>query len=359
MTRENVTPKNGRSLSRRRLIAGLGASGVAALAGCSSSGSTQGSGATTTGDGSSGGGGSESHTIQVGSAFEPDHILVRAVERFGDKIAAETDDRITITVNAGGSLGGEEAVLNAVQSGSIQAHVGGGLPVSMFASDYYFVDTPYIMKDWEHFKRVWNSEAFQPALDQIKEQGNQRNLGVIYRGVRHYTANKAVETPETVQGMKLRLPQLDDWVKIWKEIGVNPTPVALNELYSALQQGTADASEGPAQQVYNKSLHEVQSHYSLTGHMVQSGGFYINEEFFQGLSDDDQQLVVDLADEATTWASETAKTEEEELIQKLSDEGMTIVEDVDTEAFRQAGISAVKELFDDQYALTWDNIQSI
>lgn len=347
-------------ISRRRMLTGLGAAGITAFAGCTgSNGASQNADSgsdSTTGD--TDGSSAKSHTIKIGSAFEPGHILVRCAERFKENIESETEGRISVKILAGGSIGSEEAVVGAVQSGSIQAQIGGGLPVSMFASDYYFVDTPYIIKDWEHFKRVWNSEAFKPALNQIRQDGNQRNLGVVYRGIRHYTSNKPVKTPKDVQGMKLRLPQLDDWVKIWQKIGVNPTPVALNELYSALQQGVADASEGPAQQAFSSSLYEVQSHYSLTGHMVQAGGFYVNNDFYQSLSTNDQQLVDELSAEATTWASETAKSEEEELISKLEDEGMTIVRDVDQEAFRQKGIPAVKKLFENKYAASWDDVQN-
>lgn len=352
-TTDNADSANRSRVSRRRALSALGATGIAALAGCSGGGGT-GSGATA----GNSGGGSESYTIQIGSTYEPDHILVRSAKQFKKKLETQTDGRISVNIIPGGSLGSEEAIINAVQSGSIQGQVGGGIPVSMFASDYYFVDTPFIIKDWEHFKSVWNSDAFQPALKSIREKGNQRNLGVIYRGIRHYTAKKPVRTPEDVQGMKLRLPQLDDWVKIWNRIGVNPTPVALNELYSALQQGVAAASEGPAQQVYTSSLYEVQSHYNLTSHMVQTGGLYINEGFYQDLSSGDQELVTTAADEATTWASDKAQSEEEQLITKLEKEGMKIVRDADSEAFRQAGMPAVKELFENKYAASWDEIKN-
>lgn len=341
--------------NRRQFIAGTGAASTLLLAGCSSgsgSGSESGQNAMKKGEDK------KRHKITIGSAFEPSNVLVRTAEKFKKKVESETDGRISVQVISGGAIGGEKAVVSSVQSGSIDAQIGGGLPVQMFAPKYYFVDTPFIMKNWDHFKRVWNSDAFQPALDKIKKQGNQRNLGVVYRGIRHFTANKPVKKPSDVEGVKLRLPQLTSWLKIWKEIGATPTAVALNELYTALQQGVAEASEGPAQQVHSQSLYEVQSHYSLTSHMVQAGGFYMNEDFFQSLSAADQELVDKAAAEATTWGTKTAKDEESSLIDKLEKNGMTIVRDVDTEAFRQAGMPAVKKLFENEYAASWKDIQN-
>lgn len=340
-----------KTTNRRRLLAGLGAMGIAGLAGC---GGDDGDG--DGGDGTTDSGG-ESYEMTIGSTYEPEHILVKAVERFKENIEEETDGRISVQITPGGSLGSEEDIIQAVQSNSIEGQVGGGIPVSMYAPEYYFVDTPFIIKDWDHFQRVWESDAFQPALDKIREEGNQRNVGIIYRGIRHYTSNKPVTSPDDVQGQNLRLPQLDDWVKIFEAIGPSPTPVALDELYSGLQQGVVDASEGPAQQVSSFSLHEVQSHYSLTSHMVQTGGIYLNEEFLNELSDSDEELVETVAQEASEWASQTAIDEEESLIEGLSENGMTIVRDVDTEAFREAGLPAVKELFENKYAASWEGIR--
>lgn len=342
--------------SRRSVLAGLGAMGVAGLAGCSggNGGSGDGGDGTTTGTSESGG---ESYSMTIGSTYEPEHILVRAANRFKENIEAETSGRISVQITPGGSLGSSEDIIQAVQSDSIEGQVSGNIPVSMYAPNYYFVETPFVVQDWDHFNRVWKSDAFQPALEKIREEGNQRNLGVVYRGLRHYTSNKPVKSPDDVQGQNLRLPQLDDWVKAWEHIGASPTPVALDELYSALQQGVVDASEGPAQQVSSFSLSEVQSHYSLTSHMLQTGGLYVNETFLSELSDSDEELVETVAADATEWASQKAIDEEESLIEGLSENGMTIVRDVDTEAFREAGLPAVKELFENKYAASWEAIR--
>jgi TRAP-type C4-dicarboxylate transport system substrate-binding protein len=342
---DSTTDKPSR-LTRRNVIAAAGISGVTALAGC------------TGGDTGGADDGSPSYTINIGSTYEPGHILVRTAEDFKERIEAASDGRFSVTVTPGGSLGGEEDIVRAVQSESIEAQTGGGIPISMYAPEYYFVDTPFIIDDWDQYQRVVDSDAFQPALDKIIEQGRQRSLGVVYRGVRHFTANKPVRTPADVQGVNLRLPQLEDWVAIWEEIGASPTPVALDELYSALQQGVADASEGPAQQVSAFSLEEVQSHYSLTNHMIQTGGLYISEPFFQQLSADDQEMVLETGSAACEWASNTAIAEEESLIDGLEERGMTIVRDVDADAFRDAGTPAVERLFDEKYALSWDDVRN-
>lgn len=350
--------KDIRTISRRTALknTAVGTATLAGLAGCIGGNGNGGSG---NGSGGNGGGGGE-HTITLASTFEPGHILVEAAEMFAEGIGNETDDAIQVEVVAGGAYGAEDEIADQVQDGTPAMHAGGGLPISMFASDYYFYDTPFVIEDLDHFRRLEESEEFQEAYEQMKEQGNQRKIGqFIYRGLRQFTSNIPIQSPEDVQGLNLRLPELDPWVKIWEEIGADPTPVALDELYSALQQGVAEASEGDAEQIHSFNLHEVQSHLSLTEHMVQTGALYMNEDFFQGLDESYQDAVIQVAENVSMEASQQAQDEEANLIDELEAEGMEVIEDVDQAAFFEQAEPAINQLFEDQWAGTWDEWRNV
>lgn len=312
------------------------------------------------GDGGDGGEFDEEFDITLGSTYEPGHVAVETAEQFKEIVEERTDGAFSVEVVPGGAYGAEDEVTEQCADGIIEMHSTGGLPFFMYAPEYYFFDVPFIIEDLDHMRRVLDSDEFQPAHDQVKEDGNQRQVGVrYYRGIRHFTSNEPVRGPDDVQGMNLRLPELDSWVEIWSEIGADPTPVALDELYSALQTGVADASEGPPEQVNSFNLFEVQDYYSLTSHMVQTGALYMNEDFFQGLDDNYQDLVLEAAEEASRAGSETAREREQDLIDELEAEGMEIVEDADTEAFRDAAEPAVEELFETEWEGTWDQWRDI
>ncbi|MGQ9473585.1 MAG: TRAP transporter substrate-binding protein [Candidatus Caldatribacteriaceae bacterium] len=117
-------------------------------------------------------------------------------------------------------------------------------------------------------------------------------LGILYRGLRHFTTNKPVRVPENLKGVKLRLPQLPTWVKVWEAIGASTVPIALTELFIALQTGVADASEGDVTQILSFRLCEVQKYLMLTGHLVQTGGLTINKPFFDKLKKEYQDIIL-------------------------------------------------------------------
>ncbi|WP_280535967.1 TRAP transporter substrate-binding protein [Halopenitus sp. POP-27] len=361
------------SLSRRQSLKRIAVLGTATstplLAGCTGNGGSGngGNGGNGGSDGSesgsqdgSSGGSNEELDITLASTYEEGHINVQAAKMFRDRIEEETDGAITVEVASGGSYGSEAEITDLASQNVVGMHSGAGVPFSMYAPEYYIIDMPFVMEDADHLFEVVESEKFAPAYDLLIEEGNQRQLGTrFYRGQRYFTANESVAHPDDVQGMQFRSPPLEPWVQIWSEIGVEPTSVALDELFSALQQGVVDAAEGDIEQIHSFNYPEVQDYLSATRHAPFSGAMYMNESVYQGLSESYQTLVDDVAAEVAEEANEMGMQREQELIDDLVDQGMTLVEDVDREAFREGARPAVNALFEDRWVGTWEEWRNV
>ncbi len=297
-------------------------------------------------------------TIRLGSAFEPAHILCQAAQKFKELVEERSSGAIEVQLFLGGVMGSEEECTEAVSIGALEMQAGGGLPIKTFAPQYYFFDSPYVMKDWGHFQRVWASPLGEKAREELIKNGNIMYLGIVYRGLRHLTANKPVYTPDDLKGIKLRLPQLPTWVKVWEAIGASTVPIALTELFTALQTGVADASEGDVTQILSFRLYEVQKYLMLTGHLVQTGALTINKPFFDKLKKEYQDIILQAGKEATEWASNIIVAKEAELIKELEAKGMQIIQP-DVNAFREKAKPAVEELFRTEWPVTtWGEVLS-
>lgn len=342
---DDVMSRSYKQTSRREVLnrtaVGLGGISIAGLAGC-------------LGDDNGGG------DATLASSFEEGHVLVDAAEEFADQVEDETDGAVSIEVIPGGSYGAEDEITEQVQDGVIEMSSAGGMPYSMFTPEYYFFDNPFVVEDLNHLRQIEDSEQFGTGQERLTEEGNQRHIGsFIYRGLRQFTANEPIREPADLDGIDLRLPELDPWVSIWEEVGASATAVALDELYSALEQGVAEASEGDAEQINSFNLHEVQDYLSLTEHQVQAGGLYINEEFFQGLDEANQDVVLEAAEAASVSASQQAEDDEQDIIAELEAEGMEIIDDVDQDAFLELAEPAVNDLFESEWEGTWDEWRNV
>lgn len=338
----------------KKSLLGTSALGITSVAGCLGGGGGDGNGS---GNGSgNGGGGGPSATIA--SSYESSHVTVQAADRFKEIVEEEAND-FSVEIVPGGSYGGEGEIAEQVRQGSIEAHADSRWPFTQYAPEYEFVNIPIVFEDFEHLVRVTESEEFQPGLERIVSEGNQRMIGQwIDRGLRQFTSNEPVREPADVEGVDLRLPPLDNWITIWEALGANPTTVALDELYSALQTGTVEASEGDIPQIHSFNLNEVQDYLSYTGHHVQVGALYMNENFYQGLDSSYQDLVDEASQQATQEISESVRNQISDMETELQEGGMELIQDVDREAFRETARPVVEDMFDD-FAGTLDQWQSI
>ena len=89
-----------------------------------------------------------------------------------------------------------------------------------------------------------------------------------YYGERHATSNKAINKPEDMKGLKIRVPDAPLYTMFPRAVGANPTPIAFAEVYLALQNGTVDAQENPLPTIDAKKFYEVQKFIVLTGHIT-------------------------------------------------------------------------------------------
>jgi TRAP-type C4-dicarboxylate transport system substrate-binding protein len=302
------------------------------------------------------------HNMLIATAHDDGHVVLEMGRKFKEIVEEKSEGAITVNITSGGAMGGEEAIIEQVSEGAVEAQLHGSLIIQMFADEHYWIGAPFVIRDYDHFLNIWNSEVGDSIKDIVLEEGNIRFLSVMYQGGRQTTSNIPFKNIEEFQesNLTLRLPQLESWVKIWGEIGANTVPVALNELFSSLQLGVADASEGGLTQIDSMHLNEVQDYLIMTEHLVSTGYLTINEDWFQSLEPELQEIVTEAAEEAGEYATEFTKLKQESLAEDLEEKGMTIIYP-EMEGFRKVGEPAAIKLFDTMWSesgLSWEDVQS-
>lgn len=293
----------------------------------------------------------EEITFSMGSAYAEGVILNDVLVKFKELLEAKSDGKVTVELFLAGSLGSDEDIMQSVTAGAIEGQAVGGVLLSNYAPKFMFIDAPFTMKDWDHILALWESELGDKLRETVVEAGNTTLAAPVFRGYRHFTANKPVAVPDDLKGLKLRLPVLQTWITVFDTLGASIVPIPLNELYTALATGTAEAAEGDVAQIYGHKLNEVQSHLSLTGHSVGIGFITFNAEWLNGLNEDTRNMVLEAAEEAAGWASAEMVTREKEVIDQLADLGMEVVE-ADRDALAAAVMPIMEGIFETEYTVT-------
>jgi TRAP-type C4-dicarboxylate transport system substrate-binding protein len=295
----------------------------------------------------------EKTVIRIGSPFKAGHILVDAAEKFKELVAQGSGGRIEVQIDAGTKS--EEDIIKLNSTGALEMQSNGTMPLQVFAPPYYFFTNPYVMKDFEHYMRVWGGPLGLAAQAQL-EKNDMKYLATIYRGLRQMTAKKPIYTPTDAYGLKLRLPLIPTWMAVWKAMDADPVGFTLPELYNSLKTGKAEASEGDLTQISSFKLDEVQTHLIMTNHLVQTGLMLINKSFFDKLPKADQDLIVKAGKMAEDFANNKIKTGEAGILVDLQRKGMQVVIP-DAESFRVKAKAAVEALFQKEWNVTtWQEV---
>ncbi len=222
----------------------------------------------------------------------------------------------------------------AVVAGDISVDIQGASAISSVYEPIGALDAAYVFDSVDHMFDFADSPAFQEMAEDMREKAGLRVLDIWYFGMRHFTANKPIRSPEDFEGLRMRFPDSPQFLQNAEAIGANATAVAFEEVYLSLQQGVIDGQENPIPTISDMNFHEVQSHLSLTGHQT---GFVVaitSEETWNSLSAEQQEALQAAISNAREGDRKCIEEAEQRILEEWRDSGeLTIIEDVDRAAF--------------------------
>ena len=151
-------------------------------------------------------------------------------------------------------------------------------------------------------------------------------------------ARKAIDNADFQKEMqkiyKIRTMENAYHLQFWKQMGANPTPMSFSEVYIGLQQGTIDAQENAYEIIVSAKLYEQQKYLISTNAVPDYTTLIVSDEFYQGLTKEQQKIIDQAAETAQEKARESADDRRVQRQKVLEDEGMQIV-DVDQKTWKQ------------------------
>ncbi|MEZ5535877.1 MAG: TRAP transporter substrate-binding protein [Thiolinea sp.] len=284
-------------------------------------------------------------TLKLGHLANEENIWHKAAVKFGEELKAMTDGRIEVEVYPNESLGKEMDLLNSMQLGTADMTITGE-SLQNWAPMAALLAVPYAYKSLEHMDEVASGEIGEQIKAQIIEKAQVRPIAYFARGPRNLTSNRAIKSPDDLDGLKMRVPNVPLFVDVWKSLGASPTPMAFSEVFTSLQNGTIDAQENPLALIKSANFNEVQKFVNKTEHVRSWIYLVISEKTWAKLSEDDQKALMEAAAKAQAYEREMFLEDDEKLVKELTDKGMTFV-DVDGAAFaakaKDAVLANVKE----------------
>src|SRR4051794_5393064 len=254
-----------------------------------------------------------------------------------EEIKKRTDGRYEISVFPASQLGNENQINEGLGLGTVDMIYTGVAFAASIHKPIGVTNAPFVLRDFDQFMAYRASPLFRDIAKGYEDKTKHKVITLTYYGQRHVTANKAINKPEDMKGMKLRVPPAPLFLMFTKSVGANATPIAFAEVYLALQQGTVDGQENPLPTIMAKKFYEVQSHIVLTGHITESLLTIVGSHVWPKLSDADKKVFEEVLTQAADKATKQIRDQEQKLADEFKKLGKTVIVP-DREAFRAAAL---------------------
>ncbi len=243
---------------------------------------------------------------------------------FAEEVENELGDSVSLTVQTGGAIGDEEAVLQGLRAGAIDiAAVSGS--VANLDPTFSIMDMPFVFTDRDKVVEFLDGPYGDELSESLVESIGARVLGFGENGFRHITNNKRpIVTSNDLAGLKIRVPGNPARVALFEALGAAPTQIDIGEAYLALDQGVLDGQENPLKVIDAFSFYEKQRYLSLTAHIYSPVYLAMNEETWQGLSPEVQQGLEKAAAAAAVTSRESGAEADKQLLAKFEEAGVEV-----------------------------------
>lgn len=253
--------------------------------------------------------------------------IIRCTKEMSVDIKEETNGAIDIKVFPSSTLGAQNDFLEGVQMGTVDMCIIAAGAVENFFSKFAVYSVPFLFRDTEHAYNFFKSDISKRMNDDFLAKTGMRIIGLFNEGYRQvWTKEITITSLNDFNGLKMRVPDVTLYVKMFSALGCNATILPYGDVYTGLQTGLIDGVELPIPSVYTGGIYEQVKYCTMTSHIGGPMFCIINDNVWQSLTSDQQESISRNLEKATKADRENLVTDTTEYITKMKASGITFTD---------------------------------
>lgn len=277
--------------------------------------------------------------LKLAHVLDTGHSVHQGMVHMAERLEHYSDGKMRIDIYPSGQLGAERDTVELVQIGSLAMTKVSAAPLEAFVPAMQVFSIPYVFRDRDHLFKALDSEVGKELLESV-EVARLRGLGYYDSGSRSfYMVDTPVETPDDIQGKKIRVMKSQTAVKMISAMGGGATPISWGELYTALQQGVVDGAENNPPSFYLSGHYEVCKYYALNEHTSVPDMLLMSTRIWNSLNPQQQEWLQKAVDDSVAYQRELWRVSTEEALAAVREAGVTV-----TYPDKQPFMAAVEEM---------------
>ncbi|WP_417618376.1 DctP family TRAP transporter solute-binding subunit [Oceanisphaera sp.] len=271
----------------------------------------------------------------------------QAAEKWAELVNERSDGRLTLKVYPNAQLvsGDQTREFSAMRSGLIDMAVASTINWSPQVSELNLFSLPFLMPDEAAIDAITQGSAGEKIFAAIDRKGVVP-LAWGENGFRELSNSKhPINSPEDVQGLKVRVVGSPLFLDTFSTLGANPTQMSWADAKPALTTGAIDGQENPLSVFDVARVDQVgQSYLTLWHYMADPLIFGVNKKVWKSLPEADRELLQQAAVDAGAWEIEKSRGELSQTLAAIKERGVEVTEL--TPEQHQAFVDATAEVYE-------------
>ncbi|MCP3870597.1 MAG: TRAP transporter substrate-binding protein [Gammaproteobacteria bacterium] len=253
-------------------------------------------------------------------------------KKFAEEVARLSGGKHKVKVFPNGQLGSEQDTINDAAIGTLDLSLLAVNNITPFSPTVGVFTLPYVILSLEDAEKLTQGPVGQELVANTIRDANVRIIGWTYTGFRVLTnSKKPIKNVADLKGVIIRVPKNEIMLATYKAWGVNATPMAWSETFTALQQGVVDGQDNPYLTVHSMKFYEVQKYVTNIRYIFSIEPLVISESVFQDLNKKNQDIILQAGKTATLYSAQFLRDSEASIKKDLIAKGMEIVDPANNE----------------------------
>jgi len=261
--------------------------------------------------------------LKLGTKMPQDTAEGKGFDIFADLVKEKSGGKLIVKVYPAEQLGKGTTQVDNMLLGTQDMYAEGATYFSDFDPRIEVSSVPFLFRDFDHYQKFNTGEIGQEINEKLISEGvrilnTDRNF--IRGPYRVLLTKEPVKTVEDLKGLKLRSFESAFYSAAYSSVGAKPVVVAWTETYLGLKQNLVDGVTSPISLVWPMKFTEVAQNMTVIDEYPQDVVITMNEDRFSKLSEQNQKILIEAANEAGEEATKITLSEVEKHLELMKEE---------------------------------------
>ena len=268
--------------------------------------------------------------LKLGHPLAPTSSQHIYLQKWADLVAEKSGGKYKISIYPSAQFGEAKELVESLSMGVYDVAWCDCAVMDFLVPEINLLNMPFFFTNYDQVWEAIDGDVGAAIASYIEAEANIHPLSYFNLGCRQIFSNREpVTSLESIKNLKFRVPELDLWIKTFKTLGMNPTPVAWSDLYNALATGVVDGGCANWEYICQQKFYSEAPYILESNHFFQLGVPSFNLDFWNKLSPEDQAMFTETCAQAAAEQREySANLDADYKAQIVADKGtITPIED--------------------------------